>query len=238
MYKIQNILYYKSTQPKPEVVVNIKFFFVWIVLVLFSNVTIAGEPGPVTFVTGNPTAQQGTVYAESEDAELCKMDFTANTTEHGNTTMHHLKFVLVRGGPNLSPINWNTVVGGEYVLDQNIRNITITDENGATILSYVTPSLCPGSVVTFNSYTCDIEIPSVTFGGQKTFTALVDIDKDAGRFSETTWITSLGCGYVPPVNPNVTGVTSGATDFAPRVTTYGQIRPYEWRGPLLADGFE
>lgn len=207
-------------------------------LFFITTYVFGGELGPVTFVTSNITAQDGTVYAESEDVELCKIDFTPNIIEHGSTTMIQMKFIMSRGGPNLAPINWNTLSGGQYVLDQNIKNITITDENGGVILSYTTPSLCPGSTITFNTYQCDIPITQIVFTQTKTYTALVDIDKDAGRFADTTWITSLSCGFTPPATFNVTGGISGMTDFAPRLITYGPIRPYEWRGPLLSDGFE
>jgi hypothetical protein len=124
------------------------------------------------------------------------------------------------------------------VLDDTFKNLRVINNLGNQLIYIPKLSDCPSMTLVSDAYSCEITFPPITFSEMETFTAITDIGEDAGRFAGMTWFNSLWCGYEPTSVPNVVGSNTGATGFAPNIIMNGVVRPYQWREPLLKDGFE
>ena len=213
-------------------------FFVCVLFLL--SLTANVMAGPITFVQQSGTQQTGPVYSDSGNTELCKMEFVANFPEHGPTTMYRLLVVILKFGQQ-EQINWDyqDPVTGEFAIDRAFKNLLIKDDTGATQVFIPTLGQCQGRMLSANYYMCDVGLPApINFGGLITLTTRIDIQPNAGRYGEATYLTHLFCGYAPPISPNVIGGFSGQIGFAPEQFQYGAQRSYVWQPPLLKDGFE
>lgn len=215
-------------------------FFVCVLFLLSLTTTTVSTAGPVTFVQQSSSQQAGPVYSDSANAELCKFEFIANFPEHGATTMYRLLVVILKFGQQ-EQINWDyqDPITGEFAIDRTFKNLSIKNDAGTELVFIPTLSQCVDRTLLASLYTCDVALPGpINSSGLITLTTRVDIEPNAGRFGETTYLTHLFCGYGPPTNPNVVGGFSGQIGFAPEQFQYGAQRSYVWRQPLLSDGFE
>ncbi len=215
--------------------------FLVLCFLVFSKLALAGsDPGPVTFVQASPDQETATIYPDSTDVELSRIRFTANFPVHGLTTMNKLMIILKRDGPSFAPVNWNELdlETGMPVIDSTLMNLRVVDQGENVLISIPLLSDCVGRILTTHSYFCGVNIVPQTFENL-TLRILVDVQPDAGRFAGVTYITELAGGYSPTTSHNVVGSESGTTDFAPRITQYGFLRPFVHRETLtFGDGFE